>query len=108
MSEAKKITTAYDVIDKTGKLANACHDQRNKPDDQKSQGNFKLHFSKEYKDYKDKLATKIANSYKANKVVEEPSDLQHYVNEIQQKANKDSTNFEFIYTKHNELILKME
>ena len=48
MLEVKKITTAYNVIDKTGKLAN---------DDQKSWGNFKLHFSKECKDYKDELAT---------------------------------------------------
>ena len=57
MSEAKKITTAYDIIDKIGELANACRDSRNKSDDQKSWGNFKLHFSKECKDYKDELAT---------------------------------------------------
>ena len=34
-------------------------------------------------------------------------DLQFYINQVQEKATQDSTNFEQLCTKHNELILKM-
>ena len=110
MSEVKKISTAYNLIHQTGELSDACRDWRNKEPDLKTWANFKLHFSCQYKDYKDELDTTTTSEYKANltKNTTESTDLQHYINQAQDKAIQDSTNFDQLCIRHNNLMLKME
>ena len=66
MSKNKKITTAYSIIKNIGELSTACCEWRNKPAAEKTWINFKLHFSREYKNYKDELTSQTTHQYKAN------------------------------------------
>ena len=82
MTEVKKMTTVYNIIHKTGELSNTCREWQHKLEAENTWEAFKLHFSREYKDYKDELSTKTAHSYEANKVVEDTFNLQHCINEV--------------------------
>ena len=110
MNEVQKILAAYTLIHQTSKLTNAYREQRNKYDNEKTWNNLKLHFSKEFKDYKDKLNTSTTSECKANLTANttESTDLQHHTNQVQDKAIQDLTNFNQVQARHNELILKME
>ena len=106
MSENKKITAAYNIINNTGEFSTVCREWRQKPEAEKTWSNFKKQFSKEYKDYKDELTSQTTHHYKANAV--KTSDLQLYINQVQEKTNQDSQNFKQLCDRHDQLLLKLE
>ena len=83
------------MIDQTGELTNTYQDWRNKPEETKMWENLKLYFRRDNKDYKDEQSKAISQEYRTNFIITNYhiSDLQHYINQVQEKANQDSTNF---------------